>query len=63
MCVCVCARVCVFSLRLFSMVGYYKILSRFPCAIQWVLVVYYFMYKSVYVNPKLLIYLPLHVTI
>ena len=55
--------VCVFCLRFFSMVGYYKILSRLPCAIQWVLVVYYFIYRSVYVNPNLLIYLPLHVTI
>ena len=45
------------------MVGYYKILSRLLCAIQWVLVVYYFIYRSVYVNPNLLIYLPLHVTI
>ena len=55
--------VCVSYLRLFSMVGYYKILSRLLCAIQWVLVVYYFIYRSVYVNPNLLIYLPLHVTI
>ena len=30
------------------MIGYYKILSRVPCAIQCVLMVIYFIYSSVY---------------
>ena len=48
MCVCVCiyiyVHVCVhiFFFRLFSIIGYYKILSVVPCAIQKVLVGYLF---------------------
>ena len=51
MCVCVC--VCV---RDFSIAGYYKILSIFPCAMSRSLLVTYFVYSSIYFNPKLLIY-------
>ena len=32
----------IFSFRFFSLIGYYKILSVVPCAIQWVLVGYLF---------------------
>ena len=47
----------IFPFRFFSLIGYYKILSIVPCAIQWVLVGYLFFIKyCVYVNPKLLIY-------
>ena len=47
----------IFSLRFFSILGYYKILSIVPCVIQQVLVVYLFcIQQCVYVNPKLLIY-------
>ena len=46
--------------RLFSIIGYHKILSRVPCIIQQVLVVYlFYIQQCLYVNPKLLIYLPL----
>ena len=31
-----------FFLRLFSHIGFYRILNRFPCAIQWVLAGYLF---------------------
>ena len=37
-CVCVCIYICFF--RFFSLIGYNKILSRVPCAIQQVLVGY-----------------------
>ena len=35
-----------------------EILGRVPCATQWVLLVFYFMYSSVYmcVHPQILIY-------
>ena len=45
--------------RLFSHIDYYRILSRVPCAIQKVLVVYLFYIQYcvyMFVNPKLLIY-------
>ena len=42
--------------RDFSIVGYYKILSIVPCAISRSLLVTYFLYSSIYFNPKLLIY-------
>ena len=43
--------------RFFSLIGYYKILSIVPCAIQWVLVVYLFYIQyCVSINPKFLIY-------
>ena len=46
----------IYSFFTFSpIIGYYKILSRVPCAIQQVLV--YFTYSSVCVNPEPLIYL------
>jgi len=37
-----CACVCVFFFRLFSIIGYYKILNIVPGAIQWDIVVYNF---------------------
>ena len=47
--VCVCVCVCVYIyryiynfFRFFSHIGYYKILSIVPCAIQYILVVYLF---------------------
>ena len=47
----------LFFFRFFSPISYYRILSRVPCAIQQVLVVYRFhVQQCVYVNPKLLIY-------
>ena len=46
-----------FFFRFFSHTGYYRILSRVPWAVQWVLVDYLLYIQScVYVNPKLLIY-------
>ena len=45
----------IFFFRLFSIIGYYKILSRVPCAVQQGLVVYLVYIQScVSVNPKLL---------
>ena len=38
-CVCVCVCVCIL-LRFFSHIGYYRILSRVPCAMQYVFVDY-----------------------
>ena len=32
-CVCVCVYVCVYTFGIFSIIGYYKILSILPCAI------------------------------
>ena len=40
----------IFFFRFFSIIGYYRILSIVPCAIQWVLVVY-FIYSSMYMFP------------
>ena len=43
-----------------SIIGYYKVLSRVPCAMQQIFVVYLFYIQScIYVNPKLLISTPL----
>ena len=43
----------------FSVINYYKILNRVPCAIQWVLVGYlFYMWLFASINPQLLIYLP-----
>ena len=45
-----------FFFRCFSLIGYYKILSVVPCAIQYVLVVYV-LYMVIYVSsadPKLI---------
>ena len=51
---------CPFFFRFFSRIGYYRILSRVPCAIQQVLVDYlFYIQQCVYVNPKLLIIPPL----
>ena len=47
----------IFFFRFFSLIDYHNILSLVPCAILWVLVVYDFIYSSIHVNPKLLIYL------
>ena len=51
--VCVCVCVCVYiyiyiyiSKRLFSIIGYYKILNIIPCAIRSILVVYPFYIQS-----------------
>ena len=42
-CVCVCVCVCIYIyFRFFPLIGYYKILSTFPWAIQWVFVDYLF---------------------
>ena len=50
-------QVYIFFLRFFSFIGYYKILSRVPCAIQQVLVGYlFYIQQCVYVNPNLLIH-------
>ena len=40
----------IFFFRFFSIIGYYRILSIVPCAIQWVLVVY-FIYSSMCMFP------------
>ena len=46
-----------FFFRFFSHIGYYRILSRVPCALQQVLVDYlFYTQQCVHVNPKLLIY-------
>ena len=46
-----------FFSRFFSHLGYYRILSIFPCAIQQVLISYLFhIQQCVHVNPNLLIY-------
>ena len=43
--------------RFFSHVDHYRVLSRVPCATQWVLVDYlFYIQQCVYFNPKLLIY-------
>lgn len=45
------------SFRVFSHIGHYRVLSRVPCSIQGVLIIYLFTYSnSVYANPNLLIY-------
>ena len=47
----------LFFFRFFSHICYYKVLSRFPCAVQQVFVDYlFYMQQCVYVNPNLLIY-------
>ena len=51
----------IFS-RLFSHIGYYRILSRVSCAIHRSLLITYFMYSSVNVKSKLLIYSSPHVS-
>ena len=45
----------LFFFKLFSHLGYYRILSRAPCPIQEVLVGYLFSILCVYINPKILI--------
>ena len=45
-----------FSFRFFSHIGYYRALSRVPCAQQQVHVDYLFLYIGVCLYPKLLIY-------
>ena len=42
--------------RLFSHIGYYRILNRVPCAKRRFLLIIYFMYSYIYVNLNLLIY-------
>ena len=40
---------CVYSIfRFFALIDYYKIVSIVCCAMQWVLVVYLFIYSSMY---------------
>ena len=39
----------IFFFGFFSIIGYYKILSIVPCTTLKVLVVYYFIYSSVYI--------------
>ena len=36
----ICTHTCLFFSRFFSIIGYYRVLSRVPCAIQQVLVDY-----------------------
>ena len=38
----------LFFFKFFSHLGYYRIASRVPCAIQQVLVYYYFIFSNVY---------------
>ena len=42
--------------RVFSHIGYYRILNRVPCAKRRFLLIIYFMYSYIYVNLNLLIY-------
>ena len=50
----------LFFFRFFSHLGYYRILSRVPCAIQEVLVgSLFYVQECVPINPKFLIYAPL----
>ena len=44
--------------RLFSHIGYYRILHRVPCAIKRFVLIIYFLYSYVYVNLSLLIFPP-----
>ena len=37
------------SIRFFSHIGYYGVLSQVPCAAEQVLISYYFKYSSVYI--------------
>ena len=46
--VCMYMYVCIIFFRFFSLIGYFKILGRVSCAIQQDLVVYLFIYSSVY---------------
>ena len=50
--------------RFFTYIGYYTVLSGFPCAIQQVLVIYlFYIQQQVYITPNLLIYLcPLNIS-
>ena len=45
-----------FFFRFFSHINYYRILNIVPCAIQWILMYYMYMFACVYVNTKLLIH-------
>ena len=40
----------LFCFKFFSYTGYYRILSRVPCAIHYALLVIYFKYSSVYMS-------------
>ena len=62
-CVCVCVCVCVYIyiyisfFRFFSHIGYYKILSILPCAIQQVFIGFlFYIQQCMTINPNLLIY-------
>ena len=44
--------------RLFSHIGYYRILNRVPCAIKRFLLIIYFVYSCIDVNLNLLIFPP-----
>ena len=47
----------LFFISVFSHIGYYRILSRVPSAVQWVLVGYLsYILQYIYVHAKLLIY-------
>ena len=47
----------IFLFRFLSLTSYYKLLSRVPCTIQYILVGYlFYVLYCVYVNPSLLIY-------
>ena len=51
--------ICSFFFRFFTHIGYYRVLSRVPCAVQQVLAGYlFYIWQCVWVNPKLLIYPP-----
>ena len=53
--VCVCVCVCIFF-RFFSIVGYHKMLTAVPCAVQVFVVYLFYTQQCVFANPKLLIY-------
>ena len=56
-CVYIYVYIYIFFFRFFSLVGYYKMLSIVPCAIQQIYVGYlFYIQQYVYVNSKLLIY-------
>ena len=44
-----CTHTHVLSIQLFSLIGYYKILSRIPCAVQQFLVGIYFLHSNVFI--------------
>ena len=49
----------LYFFRLFSTIGYYKILNRAPCAIQYIAVYLFYILYCIPVNPRLLIHPPL----